>query len=125
LGAGSPNGNRIIFTTGGFWAITTEAMRAADIPDLGTGLTHNGGDWQIGEQIYQAGYGIKQFNGKKQFVRTSSVDRRGVTKPTIDQVEQISTKATAIGPTELPKQPVLKQPDAIPPMPKLRKIVEL
>lgn len=82
---GGPNANRIIFTTGGFWALTTEAMRAADIPDLGTGLTHTGGDWQIGEQIYQAGYGLKQFNANKQFVRTSSVPRRGVTMPTIDK----------------------------------------
>lgn len=85
-GSPSPNGNKIIFATGGFWALTAEAMHAADIPDLGGGLTHTGGDWLIGEQLYQAGYGMKQFNGKKQFVRTSSVDRRGVTMPTIDKV---------------------------------------
>ncbi len=78
-------GNKIIFATGGFWAITHEAIVKADIPDLGTGLTHTGGDWQIGEQIYQAGYNVKQFNGEKQFVRTSSVPRRGATAPTIDQ----------------------------------------
>lgn len=78
-------GNKIIFTVGGFWALTTEAMRAADIPDLGTGLLHNGGDWQIGEQLYQAGYTNKMFNAKKQFVRTSSVERRGETTPLIDK----------------------------------------
>jgi hypothetical protein len=85
-GKPSPNGNKIIFATGGFWALTHEAMVAADIPDIRGGLTHTGGDWLIGEQLYQAGYGMKQFNGKKQFVRTSSVPRRGVTMPTIDKV---------------------------------------
>lgn len=85
-GQPSPNGTKIIFATGGFWALTHEAMVQADIPDIETGLTHTGGDWQIGEQLYQAGYEIRQFNGSKQFVRTSSVPRRGVTMPTIDQV---------------------------------------
>lgn len=85
-GKPSPNGNQILFSVGGFWALTVEAMRAANIPDLGTGLQHTGGDWQIGEQLYQAGYGLKQFNGKKQFVRTSSVPRRGAVTPTIDRV---------------------------------------
>lgn len=115
-GKPSPNGSKIIFAAGGFWAITTEAMRAADIPDLGTGLTHTGGDWQIGEQLYQAGYGLKQFNGKKQFVRTSSVPRRGVTKPTIDQVgktsEVVQQTATpieqAVPPAQPPKQVKLR-----------------
>lgn len=87
-GKPSPNGNTIVFATGGFFAITYEAIVAADIPDLGTGLTHTGGDWQIGEQLYQAGYGLKMFNAKKQFVNTSSVKRRGVTMPTIDMVGQ-------------------------------------
>lgn len=83
----SPSGQHVVFGTGGFWALTTEAMRRADIPDLGTGLTHNGGDWQIGEQLWQAGYNVKQFNGRKQFVRTSSVARRGVTVKLIDELD--------------------------------------
>jgi len=87
-GRPSPNGSTIVFVHGGFWAITAEAIREANIPDLGTGLLHTGGDWQIGEQVYQAGFGMKQFNGKKQFVRTSSVARRGATTPTVDQVTQ-------------------------------------
>lgn len=91
----SPNGNKVIFATGGFWAITHEAIVGADIPDLGTGLTHTGGDWQIGEQLYQAGYGLKQFNGKKQFVRTSSVARRGVTHPTVDQIDDSQRRLAA------------------------------
>jgi len=95
-GKPSPNGTKILFATGGFWAITHEAIVAADIPDLGTGLTHTGGDWQIGEQLYQAGYTMRQFNGKKQFVRTSSVDRRGVTMPTIDKTGDMeNTEETA------------------------------
>lgn len=119
----SPNGTRIYFVTGGFWALTTEAMRAADIPDLGTGLTHNGGDWQIGEQLYQAGYGLLQFNGKKQFVRTSSVDRRGVTMPLIDQTQaQQQPQQPARHPITPPRfTPVTQSPAT----PKLRRIVEL
>ncbi len=126
-GQPSPNGQKIIFVAGGFWAITHEAIRAADIPDLGTGLTHNGGDWQIGEQLYQAGYGLKQFNGQKQFVRTSSVDRRGVTKPTIDQVTRTNTISP---PQQPPVQPPVAASQAAPPkpaavQPKLRRILEL
>ncbi len=98
-GKPNPNGNKIVFAAGGFWAITHEAMVAADIPDLGTGLTHNGGDWQIGEQLWQAGYGLKQFNGKKQFVRTSSVDRRGPTMPLIDKAQRATVTAPTTPPT--------------------------
>jgi hypothetical protein len=97
----SPNGTKIIFTAGGFWAISKECIEKANIPDLGTGLTHTGGDWQIGEQVYQAGFMVKQFNGSKQFVRTSSVDRRGVTMPKIDEV-----KGHTLGkPDDLPPTP--------------------
>ena len=77
-GTPSPNGNKILFCTGGFWALTTEAMRACNIPDPDIG--HNGGDVCIGEQLYQAGYRMKSWNAKKQFVNTSSVQRRGDTK---------------------------------------------
>ena len=119
-GKPSPNGNKIIFATGGFWAITREAIVAGDIPDLGTGLTHNGGDWQIGEQLYQAGFNLKHFNGKKQFVKTSAVGRRGVTMPLMD-------KSTAPKP-QARKQPP-QQPKPVkqekPKQPKLRQIIEL
>lgn len=91
----SPSGQHIVFGTGGFWALTAEAMEKADIPDLGTGLTHNGGDWQIGEQLWQAGFNVKQFNGKKQFVRTSSVARRGVTSKLIDEMNEQERAAVA------------------------------
>lgn len=132
----SPSGNAIIFATGGWWALTTEAMRAADIPDLGTGLTHNGGDWQIGEQLYQAGYGLKQFNGKKQFIRTSSVDRRGVTVPTIDQLPRDAPPLPPMPAQPPSRPPVVQSPVAqppvetpatvtIPPQPRLRRIVDL
>lgn len=124
-GKESPNGSKILFVAGGFWAITLEALQTADIPDLGTGLTHTGGDWQIGEQLYQAGYGMKQFNGQKQFVRTSSVPRRGETKPTIDQVAVISknTAPPAVPPGVKPEA----KPQAVIPVatPKLRRIVKL
>jgi len=77
-GKPSPNGNKIVFCTGGFWAITAEAIRNCDIPDRRLG--HNGGDYTIGEQLYQGGYKMKSFNAKKQFVHTSSVKRRGITQ---------------------------------------------
>lgn len=80
-GKPSPTGNTSHFCAGGWWALTHEAIVKADIPDLGTGLTHNGGDWQIGEQLYQAGYSIKLFNNNKQYIHTSSSPRRGVTMP--------------------------------------------
>ncbi|MCH8327017.1 MAG: hypothetical protein IID15_00650 [Candidatus Marinimicrobia bacterium] len=75
-GKEAPNGRHIIFATGGFWALSTHAMRACNIPDPDLG--HNGGDYTIGEQLWQGGFGLKAFNGKKQFVRTSSVPRRGL-----------------------------------------------
>lgn len=74
-GKPAPNGNKIIFATGGFWAITKEAIDACQIPDAG--LAHNGGDYTIGEQLYQGGYNLKMFNTNKKIVNTSSVPRRG------------------------------------------------
>lgn len=78
-GKPSPSGNKILFCTGGFWAITHEAIVKCDIPDPDIG--HNGGDITIGEQLYQGGFGMKAFNQNKQYVNTSSVPRRGDTKP--------------------------------------------
>lgn len=78
-GAPVPNGNKILFAAGGFWALSTQAMRACNIPDPELG--HNGGDYTIGEQLWQGGFSLKAFNGQKQFVHTSSVPRRGVTDP--------------------------------------------
>jgi len=117
-GEPSPNGSKIQFVSGGFWAITHEAMIAADIPDLGTGLTHNGGDWQIGEQLYQAGYTIKMFNTKKQFVNTSSVPRRGVTSSTIDKIAAPTTAKILTPPQPGMQQPQLQTPRE----PKLRRV---
>lgn len=78
-GEPSPNGNKIPFATGGFWALTHEAIVKCDIPD--TEIGHNGGDVCIGEQLYQGGFRMKSWNAKKQFILTSSVSRRGETKP--------------------------------------------
>jgi GT2 family glycosyltransferase len=72
----SPNGNKVFFAAGGFWALSTDAMRAADIPD--TELGHNGGDYMLGEQIWQAGFKTANWNRGKRFVFTSSVKRRGL-----------------------------------------------
>lgn len=78
-GKPSPSGNKIVFCTGGFWAITKEAIDKCDIPDIDIG--HNGGDVTIGEQLYQGGFRQKAWNAKKQFIHTSSVPRRGDTLP--------------------------------------------
>ena len=47
----------------------------SDLPD--TRLIHNGGDICIGEQIYQSGFKMKQFNESKQYIHTSAAPRRG------------------------------------------------
>ena len=74
-GQPAPNGDQIHFVVGGFWAISLEAIKACDIPD--TRLRHNGGDCLIGEQLYQNGFQMKQFNDEKKFVHTSAAPRRG------------------------------------------------
>lgn len=78
LANGSPaaNGNRVVFAAGGFWALETAVMREADIPDVQLG--HNGGDYMIGEQVWQAGYSTRWWNKNKAHVHTSSVSRRGL-----------------------------------------------
>ena len=50
--------------------MATEAMRAANIPDVRLG--HNGGDITIGEQMHQAGFGIRQWNRGKSLVSCPS-----------------------------------------------------
>jgi hypothetical protein len=75
-GRPTPNGNIVHFATGGFWALRVDAMQACNIPD--DTLGHNGGDYTIGEQLYQGGFELRPFNGQKQFVHTSSVKRRGL-----------------------------------------------
>lgn len=77
-GKESPNGNKIWFVNGGFWALSTHAMRACNIPD--PWLKHNGGDYAIGEQLWQNGFGMSKWNSQKQFIHTSSVPRRGASE---------------------------------------------
>lgn len=71
----APNGSIIDFAVGWCWAIATEAIKAANIPDIRLG--HNGGDITIGEQIHQAGFGIKQWNKGKSFVACPSRNEGG------------------------------------------------
>ena len=74
----SPNGRKVVFPAGGFWAMSMDVVRAADIPDPEIG--HNGGDYMIAEQAWQTGSMVKGWNNRKQFVHTSSVPRRGITE---------------------------------------------
>jgi len=62
----TPNGSLIDFVVGWFWALETNLVRLADIPD--TRLLHNGGDITIGEQIHQQGFKIQPFNTDKRYV---------------------------------------------------------
>jgi hypothetical protein len=65
-GQPAPNGACVDFVVGWFWAIATETIRLADIPDAR--LNHNGGDITIGAQVTQTGAGMCQFNKNKAIV---------------------------------------------------------
>ena len=77
-GTEAANGNKVTFPAGGFWAMSTDMIQAADIPDEQIG--NNGGDYMVMEQIYQQGFKMKHWNGQKQFIHTSSVKRRGLSE---------------------------------------------
>jgi ADP-heptose:LPS heptosyltransferase len=79
IGKPTVNGNKIFFTTGSFWAMKAEAIQKANVPDLR--LSHNGGDICIGEQMWQNGYTLKNWNGDKKIVCWSSTARRGANQP--------------------------------------------
>jgi len=67
-GGGIPNGDTIHFCSDWFFVISTEAIKRCDIPDAR--LLQKGGDVVIGEQLYQNGYTIKDFNSAKNLVYT-------------------------------------------------------
>ena len=71
----APNGSVIDFAVGWCWAMETAAMRAANVPC--SRLGHNGGDITIGEQMHQAGYGIKQWNRGKSLIACPSREQGG------------------------------------------------
>ena len=73
----SPNGSQIVFASGGFWALSTEAIKDANIPDVR--LNHNGGDITIGAQVTQAGYKVVDFSPRphKSVICWSDHPRRG------------------------------------------------
>ena len=72
----APNGKYIQFAAGGFWALSTDVIRQAGIPDPEIG--HNGGAYMIAEQVWQAGYCNGGWNSKNQFICTSAAARRGL-----------------------------------------------
>lgn len=71
----APNGSCLDFVSGWFWALGTDAIRAAGIPD--ERLNHNGGDITIGAQVTQAGFRIKEFNKGKTLVACPPKDHGG------------------------------------------------
>lgn len=75
-GMPAPNGSLIPFVAGGFWALNTEVMKQAQIPD--GRLTHHGGDIVIGAQVIQAGYSICNWNIGKKYVHSSGHEPRGM-----------------------------------------------
>ncbi len=74
-----PNGNKIEFVAGGFWAAHSETLLRADVPDVRLGM--HGGDICIGEQIHQAGGRVKDFNRGKVYVHSSGAPPRGLSLP--------------------------------------------
>ncbi len=74
----APNGDSLYFVSGGFFAIHTPVIYAANIPDVR--LAHNGGDITIGEQVHQAGGKIAEFNTGKKFVFSSGAPPRGASQ---------------------------------------------
>lgn len=82
----APNGNLIFFSHGAFWAMGVDAMRACDIPDIRLGLS--GGDITIGEQMWQGGFKLREFNTSKAFVRASGAPPRGLS-PSTPQVKKM------------------------------------
>lgn len=75
-GRTAPNGRKVRFASGSFWALHVDTMRRCDIPDIRIG--HNGGDYMIGAQLHQGGYGFKAFSSQKQIVNWSAHQRRGL-----------------------------------------------
>lgn len=73
----APNGSRIKFVTGGWWALDTQVALAADIPDHR--LLNNGGDIVISEQVHQLGYKVVNCNENKKYIFSSGAPRRGAT----------------------------------------------
>ena len=69
------NGSCIDFAVGYFWALATETMRQANIPDVR--LNHNGGDITIGAQVHQVGGRIKEFNTGKQYIWCPTKEKGG------------------------------------------------
>jgi hypothetical protein len=67
-GSPIPNGDTIHFCSDWFFVVSAEAIRQCDIPDRR--LLQKGGDIVIGEQLYQNGYKIKDFNSAKNLVFT-------------------------------------------------------
>lgn len=70
-----PNGSVIDFAVGWCWAVATEAIRKANIPDIR--LMHNGGDIACGEAIHQAGFNVKKWNLGKALVACPSREQGG------------------------------------------------
>ena len=71
----APNGSCVDFAVGYFWALATETMKQANIPDVR--LNHNGGDITIGAQVHQLGGKIKDFNAGKKYVWCPPKDKGG------------------------------------------------
>lgn len=66
----SPNGSRIQYVSGGFFALSVEAIRRCGIPDKR--LLAEGGDVCIGEQLWQHGYKVAGFNENRRFIQMTA-----------------------------------------------------
>lgn len=71
--------SKVHFSTGSFFCIATDVVRAQQVPDAR--LAHNGGDICIGEQVHQGGWKLADFSNNKNVVRWSGYPRRGLSEP--------------------------------------------
>ncbi len=65
-GTATPNGDCLHFCQGSWWCVKTSVIAACDLPD--GRLRQRGGDMAIGEQLWQNGVNVKQFNSHKSLV---------------------------------------------------------
>jgi hypothetical protein len=77
-GRESPNGDKVFFASGGFWALASHVIREQDIPDVRIG--HNGGDYNVAEQVWQGGWSLQQFSTDKSIINWSAYKRRGLSE---------------------------------------------
>jgi ADP-heptose:LPS heptosyltransferase len=66
-GVEAPNGDKIFYFSGSFFALSVEAARRGDMPD--SRITHWGGEICLGEQLHQLGFTCRTFDKERSYVQ--------------------------------------------------------